>query len=571
MNLFEKAHSDILEAVTSLQKKGVVPVPLDVSKITVESPRDPLHGDIATNAAMVLSKQAGMNPRALAEHLQGELQSLPPIEKAEIAGPGFINLTLGPSFWVDQLRSILEKGQDYGRSDFGQGMRLGIEFLSANPTGPLHIGHTRGAVLGDTFVKLFRFVGYNVRGDYYINDGGAQMDTLARSVYLRYKEALGQDIGTIPEGLYPGDYLIPFAKTLAAEFGDKWVDQDESQWLDLFRTRSCAAMMALIHEDLEILGVKHDVFTSERKLVEDGKPLEAIAHLKELGLIYEGTVEPPLGMDTTNWVKETQLIFKATAYGDDKDRVLVKGDGSFTYLVPDIAYHYAKFHEGLEGMIVILGEDHIGYVKRLKATTNAVTDGKINLEVLISQIVNLLRDGAGTIVTLRELIDEIGVDAVRFSMLTRRHDMVMDVDLKKVVEQSKDNPLFYVQYAHARVCSVLRQASDLFPGMDLTNTKGDVLLDDEAEINLIKFMATWPRVVRQAVESREAHRIAHYVTDLAGHFHSLWNRGMGATHLRFIHENDVEKTKSKLLLVRGVKNVITIALGLMGIKAVERM
>ena len=583
MNLFKTFREDIVAALTRLAEQGRLPAGLDTSKVTAEPPREAAHGDISTNAAMVLSKAAGMKPRDIAELLAGELRALPAVVSAEIAGPGFLNLRLADSVWYAQMADLLRQGAAYGDSDMGQGLKVNVEYVSANPTGPMHVGHARGAVFGDALAGLLEKAGYDVTREYYINDAGSQVDVLARSAHLRYREALGEDIGEIPAGLYPGDYLKPAGESLAKTYGDKFAKAPESEWLQEFRLFATDAMMAMIREDLAALGVKHDVFTSERDLHAKGKVDEALAFLTGKGLIYEGVLEPPKGKLPDDWEPRPQTLFKASEFGDDVDRPLKKSDGSWTYFAADIAYHLDKFRRGFPTMINVWGADHGGYVKRMQAAIKAMTDDKGVLDVKLCQMVNLLKDGepfkmskrAGTFVTLRDVVDEVGKSVVRFIMLTRKNDAQLDFDLVKVLEQSRDNPVFYVQYAHARAHSVLRHAAEMFPNADLSGeTLADVhlaRLTDPAELALIKLMASWPRLVESAAEAHEPHRVAFYLYDLAAAFHGLWNKGKDDAALRFLIAEDAELSFARMAMVRAVTLAIASGLAVFGVEPVEEM
>ncbi|MDA8232240.1 MAG: arginine--tRNA ligase [Magnetospirillum sp.] len=583
MNLFKYFRDEIVAILGRLEAAGRLPAGLDTAKVTAEPPREAEHGDVATNAAMVLSKPAGMKPRDLAALLAAELGAHPAVTAVEVAGPGFINLRLADEFWADRLADVLRAGQAYGDSQAGRGQRVNVEYVSANPTGPMHIGHARGAVVGDALAALLDKAGFSVAREYYINDAGAQVDVLARSAHLRYREALGEDIGTIPEGLYPGDYLKPVGEALAARDGTKWRDAPESEWLPEFRAFAVAAMMGMIREDLAALGVKHDVFTSERGLVAGGKVDAALDFLAERGLVYEGVLEPPKGKLPDDWEPRPQTLFRATRFGDDVDRPLKKSDGSWTYFASDIAYHLDKFRRGFPLMIDVWGADHGGYVKRMQAAVRAVTGEGGELDVKLCQMVNLLKGGqpfrmskrAGTFVTLRDLVDAVGKDVVRFIMLTRKNDAHLDFDLDKVLEQSRDNPVFYVQYAHARSRSVMRHAAALWPEADIS---GDALaraplrrLTDPAELALIKALAGWPRLVESAAEAHEPHRVAFYLYDLAAAFHALWNKGKDEARLRFLIEEDRDVSLARLGLVRAVASVIASGLSVFGVEPVEEM
>ncbi len=583
MNIFDTYAARIAAAVASLQAKGAVPAGLDLARVVVEPPRDPSHGDLATNAAMALAKDAGMNPRALAELLATELRADPSVASVEIAGPGFINLRLNAGIWLDVLSAALAAGAAFGRGATGKG-KVNVEYVSANPTGPMHVGHGRGAVFGDALANLLDFAGHDVTREYYINDAGAQVDVLARSAYLRYREALGEDIGAIPDGLYPGDYLVPVGKNLAAEHGAKLKAMPEAQWLPLVRSFAIDAMMDMIREDLAALGVEHKVFFSERSLQDGGgggKVRSTLEALQSRDLVYEGRLPPPKGQKDEEWEDREQTLFRATQFGDDTDRPLLKSDGGFTYFASDIAYHKSKFDRGFAQMIDVWGADHGGYVKRMQAAVKAVTGGKGALDVKLIQLVKLLRNGepvkmskrSGDFVTLREVIDEVGRDAVRFMMIFRKNDATLDFDLAKVVEQSKDNPVFYVQYAHARAASIFRQAEEAYPGIGAEDlaTADIAILTDEAEMALIKLIAQYPRLVEQAASAHEPHRVAFYAHDLASSFHSLWNRGKDLPHLRFVNQTDRLSTMARLALVQAVKTVLASALDIAGVAAPEEM
>jgi arginyl-tRNA synthetase len=583
MNIFDTYTAKIATALAALQAKGAVPAGLDLARVVVEPPRDPLHGDLATNAAMALAKDAGMNPRALAELLAAELRSDASVASVEIAGPGFINLRLNAGIWLDVLSAALGAGQAFGRGASGKS-KVNVEYVSANPTGPMHVGHGRGAVFGDALANLLSFAGHDVTREYYINDAGAQVDVLARSAFLRYREALGEDIGAIPEGLYPGDYLVPVGASLAAAHGVALMAMPEAQWLPLVRSFAINAMMDMIREDLAALGVVHSVFFSERSLQGGGNGGEVRATLENLqsrGLVYEGRLPPPKGQKDEEWEDREQTLFRATQFGDDTDRPLLKSDGGFTYFASDIAYHKSKFDRGFAQMIDVWGADHGGYIKRMQAAVKAVTGGQGALDVKLVQLVKLLRNGepvkmskrSGDFVTLREVIDEVGRDAVRFMMIFRKNDATLDFDLAKVVEQSKDNPVFYVQYAHARAASIFRQAEEAYLGIGAEDfAKSDLsILTDEAEMALIKLIAQYPRLVEQAASAHEPHRVAFYAHDLASSFHSLWNRGKDLPHLRFVNQTDRLSTVARLGLVQAVKTVLASALDIAGVAAPEEM
>jgi arginyl-tRNA synthetase len=584
MDVFTGFHGHVLAAVQQLKHDGVVPHDASVDGITLESPKDPTHGDLATNAAMVLAKPAGKPPRALAERIVPLVASDPHVEKVEIAGPGFINLTLTRAFWPRVLRMVLEQGDAFGRSAIGKGQAVNVEYVSANPTGPMHVGHCRGAVFGDALANLLDFAGYDVTREYYVNDAGAQVDVLARSAYLRYREALGEDIGEIPEGLYPGDYLKPVGESLASNHGRDLLDMPEDAWLPLVRTAALGAMLDMIQEDLAQLDIRHDVFFSEASLIEGADEVaETIADLKAKGLIYEGRLPPPKGKVDEEWEDREQLLFRATEFGDDQDRPLIKSDGSYTYFASDIAYHYDKFRRGFKSMIDVWGADHSGHIKRMKAALSALTGGEADLDVKICQLVRLFRAGepvkmskrAGTFVTLRDVVDEVGAGPVRFMMLYRKNDAPLDFDFAKVTEQSRDNPVFYVQYAHARASSVLRNVRESFPDLEMGEDQlaqaALERLNDDGEIALIRRLAQFPRIVEGAAQAHEPHRLGFYLYDLAGDFHGLWNRGKDLPQLRFIYETDRELTRARVALVAATKRVLALGLGILGVHALHEL
>jgi arginyl-tRNA synthetase len=585
MNIFGLFEKRVADALGRLAEAGQIPSGLDVSRVVIEPPRDSSHGDLATNAAMVLAKEARMNPRALADLLVADLRDDPRVTKVEVAGPGFINIGLAPEVFHEVLRAAIIDTSGFGRSGQGAGRPTNVEFVSANPTGPMHVGHGRGAVFGDALSELLAFAGYAVTREYYTNDAGAQVDVLARSAYLRYREALGQDIGAIPEGLYPGDYLKPVGETLARDHGPALLDKPEAEWLPLVREVSIAAMMDMIRNDLAALDIHHDVFFSEKSLQENGggEVAATIEDLRSRDLVYMGRLPPPKGQKDEDWEDREQLLFRATAFGDEVDRPLLKSDGSFTYFASDIAYHRSKFERGFASMIDVWGADHSGYIKRMQAAVRAVTAGQGDLDVKVCQLVRLLRAGepvkmskrSGDFVTLREVVDEVGRDAVRFMMLFRKNDATLDFDLAKVVEQSKDNPVFYVQYAHARCASVFRQAGEAFPGTVFSSEalgKADLsVLLDEAEMDLIRRMAQFPRVVEAAAEAHEPHRVSFYLYDLASSFHSLWNKGKDLPQLRFVNQTNEDSTQSRLALVHALKGVLASGLSILGVTAPDEM
>jgi arginyl-tRNA synthetase len=580
MNIFADFTARINKAVESLDLKDKDANAPDLSRIAVEPPRDPSHGDLATNAAMVLAKPTGENPRGLAEKIAEVLRADADVASAEIAGPGFVNLRLTDRFWQLHLAGLLGEGRNYGRSNVGRGRKVNVEYVSANPTGPMHVGHCRGAVVGDALANLMGFAGYDVTKEYVINDAGAQIDVLGRSVFLRYREALGDDIGEIPPGLYPGDYLIPVGQALAEEFGRSLLQMPDEESLNIVKDRTIDAMMTIIKSDLALLNVHHDVFFSERTLHADNARAirSAIADLTLKGHIYKGKLPPPKGEKPDDWEDREQTLFRSTAVGDDMDRALVKSDGSFTYFAGDVAYLKDKVDRGFEELIYVLGADHGGYVKRLEALARAVTDGRVKLTVLLCQLVKLFRDGepvrmskrSGDFVTLREVVEEVGRDPVRFMMLYRKSDAPLDFDFAKVTEQSKDNPVFYVQYASARCHSVFRQAAEQFPGEKFDRAElaaGLSLLTDEGEIGLIRKLSEFPRLIEQAALALEPHRLAFYLYDLASALHAHWNRGTENPGLRFVKVNDRESTYARLGLVQAVSDVLTSGLTLIGADA----
>ncbi len=583
MNIYKHFASVVQNALKDLSTAGALPSALDLSRVAVEAPREASHGDLATNAAMVLAKAAAQKPRDLAEKLLPKLLEHPDIVGGEIAGPGFINLRLTDAFWRARLIEIIAAGHRYGDSTEGNGKRVNVEYVSANPTGPLTAGHARGAVVGDAIAGLLAKTGHNVCREYYTNDAGAQVDVLARSTYLRYREALGETIAEIPPGFYPGEYLKSVGRALAARDGDKWVGRPESDWLPEIREFAVARMMEQIAADLDLLGVRMDRFSSERKLVEAGAVTRALEALEMRGLLYTGVLEPPKGKQLDDWEPREQLLFRSTQFGDDVDRPIRKADGSFTYFANDIAYHFDKFSRDYPTLIDVVGADHGGWVKRITAAVAAVTDGKATVDIKLCQLVNLLQDGqpvkmskrSGTFVTLRDIIDEVGRGVVRFIMLTRRNDQTLDFDFAKVTEQSKDNPVFYVQYAHARCRSVLRLAADQYPAETLTPESLIAApldrLDSPEEMDLIRRMAAWPSVVSGAAESHEPHRIAFYLYDLAAAFHQLWTKGKDNAALRFLLESDRSLTIARLALVQAVATVVAAGLTVIGVEPLEEL
>jgi arginyl-tRNA synthetase len=580
MNLFTEMRALVLNALGQMAAAGELPEGLDLKNVAVEPPRDPAHGDMATNAAMVLAKPAKSKPRDIAEKLAARLAADPRITSAEVAGPGFLNLRLDAGQWHGIVKTALSSGTAYGRSTMGQGKKVNVEYVSANPTGPMHVGHTRGAVFGDALASLLDYVGYDVTREYYINDGGAQVNVLARSAFERYREANGLE-PEIAEGLYPGDYLIPVGEALKEKYGDSLLDKPEADWLADVREFATEAMMEMIRGDLAALGVKMDTYYSEKSLYGTGQIEAALERLKGLGLIYEGVLEPPKGKLPEDWEEREQTLFKSTEYGDDVDRPVMKSDGSWTYFAPDIAYHFTKIERGFDLLIDVFGADHGGYVKRMKAAVAALSEQKVPLDIKLIQLVKLFKNGepfkmskrAGTFVTLRDVVEQVGADVTRFHMLTRKNDAPLDFDFDKVLEQSKDNPVFYVQYAHARVCSVLRKATEAgITHDDATLAAADLSgLTHDAELTVAKKLAEWPRLVEIAGRTNEPHRVAFYLYELASDFHSLWNRGNDDLSLRFLQEGDAATSQAKIALARAVAVVIAAGLAILGVKPAEEM
>lgn len=583
MDMFADFKGRLTETVRSAHR-GTGLDDAALARIVVELPRDPAHGDLASNAAMVLAKPLQTKPRDLAEELAGTLRNDPDVAGVEVAGPGFLNFRLRPAYWHKVLGAVLSAGDIWGRSAIGGGMAVNVEYVSANPTGPMHVGHCRGAVVGDAIANLLVATGHAVTREYYMNDAGVQVNALARSAYLRYREACGETIGAIPEGLYPGDYLVPVGRALKDRFGDTLLAADEGDWLDEVRQCTVGAMMDLIRDDLHALGIRHDVFFSERSLIEgDDRVAAAISDLRARDLIYEGRLPPPKGQPPEDWEDREQTLFRSTAFGDDVDRPLIKSDGSYTYFASDIAYHRDKFLRGFNRMIDIWGADHGGYVKRMTSAVRAVSGERAALDVRLCQLVKLFRDGepvrmskrAGDFVTLREVVDEVGPDAVRFMMLTRKSDAPLDFDFAKVVEQSRDNPVFYVQYAHARVKSVFRQAEEAFPGIGETVGRlssadfGSIV--DPADLGLLAQVARFPDLVENAALQGEPHRVAFFLQDLSASFHALWNKGKDTPQLRFIHENKENITRERLALIDAVGRTIAAGLRLLGVEPVDAL
>lgn len=591
MDIFRYFHGVIADAVGEIAARGEIPGNLDLSRVSVEPPRDPSHGDIATNAAMVLAKPAGVAPRAIAGKLAAGLDGHEDIASIDVAGPGFINIHVETGFWYRILRAVLDDGPRFGRIPRDSQGAINVEYVSANPTGPMHVGHCRGAVFGDALANLLECAGRTVTREYYINDAGTQIDVLARSVFLRYREALGEDIGEIPNGLYPGDYLKPVGAALAEQHGDSLKGTAERDWLPIVRDTAVDMMMDMIRDDLMALNIRHDVFFSERSLSdpENNRIAGAIDSLRQRGLIYEGRLPPPKGQgygDGRGYSDDcggTKTLFKATDFGDDIDRPLIKSDGDYTYFASDIAYHFDKYDRGFRQMINVWGADHSGYIKRMQAAVQAVSGEAADLDVKICQLVRLFRDGepvkmskrAGKFITLRDVVDEVGPDAVRFMMLYRKNDAPLDFDFNKVSEQSRDNPVFYVQYAYARIHSVFRNAGEIVNGFAPDGAAfGKARLErlhDEAELTLIKRMAAYPRMLQSAAAAHEPHRVAFYLYELASAFHALWNRGKESPHLRFISSEDMDATMARLALLNAVANVLAGGLAILGVRTVTEM
>lgn len=579
MNLFAELRTVVLAGIAALQQAGSLPAALDLGPVAVEPPRDPGHGDMATNAAMVLARPAGMSPRAIANLLVPHLSADARVAEVSVAGPGFINLRLVPQVWRDLTRAVLTDPA-FGRSTLGAGKRVNVEFVSANPTGPMHVGHVRGAVFGDALARLLAFAGFDVTREYYINDGGAQVDVLARSAYERYREACGLS-PEIREGLYPGDYLIPVGEALKAEHGDSLLHRPEAEWLAPVREFATTRMMAMIRQDLLTLGVTMDVYTSEKAIYGTGRIEAALERLRGMGLIYEGTLEPPKGKAPEDYEDRMQTLFRSTAYGDDVDRPVQKSDGAWTYFAPDIAYHWDKVERGFDHLINVFGADHGGYVKRLKAVVAALSDNRTSLDVKLIQLVKLFKNGepfkmskrAGTFVTLRDVVEQAGPDVTRFVMLTRKNDAPLDFDFDKVMEQSKDNPVFYVQYAHARVASVLRKAAEAGIAVDDTALAAADLsaMNHPAEWELARKLAEFPRLIEIAAKNNEPHRVAFYLHELAGELHGLWNRGHDDAALRFVQEGDPATSQGKIALARATAVVLAAGLGILGVTPAQDM
>ncbi|MEE4237515.1 MAG: arginine--tRNA ligase [Anderseniella sp.] len=584
MNPFAHFKAVLDAALDTLAANGTLPSGLDVSKVVVEPPRDPAHGDITTNAAMVLAKPAGMPPRDIAAALCEALKAHDDVAAAEIAGPGFVNMRISAAFWPGFIRAVLSAGEGFARSTMGEGHKVNVEYVSANPTGPLHVGHCRGAVFGDALANLLAFTGHEVTREYYINDAGSQIDVLAQSVLLRYREALGEMIGDIPSGLYPGDYLVPVGKALAEEFGGGLLDKSEAECLALIKERAIDAMMAMIREDLAALNIRQEVFFSEKSLHDSGQIRKTVEKMREQGLVYEGRIPPPKGQLPEDWEDREQTLFRATDYGDDIDRPLMKSDGSYTYFAADVAYARNKIERGFDELVYVLGADHGGYVKRLQAVARALSGGRVRADALLCQLVKLYRGGepfkmskrAGDFVTLRDVVDEVGSDVVRFMMLTRKNDAPLDFDFQKVTEQSRDNPVWYVQYAHARIGSAFARAGeefgpDVLENLDILDDSTLELLGDETEQRLLQLMAGWPRAVEMAAHNREPHRLAFYLYDIAAEFHSYYNKGKDQPQLRFILPNQVHLTRARLALLQMIRYALASGLHILGVRPVHEM
>ena len=583
MSIFKSVQSSVACIVDELVSEGALTLSSPMPAFVVEPPRDLAHGDMATNVAMTLTKAAGKPPRAIAEIIKPRLEALPLVASVEIAGPGFINLRLKPEAWHQEIKTILKAGLSYGESNYGKNQKVNVEFVSVNPTGPMHAGHVRGAVLGDTLCRLLAKAGYDVTREYYMNDAGTQIDVLARTTHLRYREALGEDIGSIPEGYYPGEYLKEVAAALVARDGNKWIGKTEDEWISPIRLFATNYIIELIRQDLELIGIKHDVFTNERVLIENGTLDKVYKLLDEKGLIYVGTLPPPKGKEMENWEAVPLTLFRSSQFGDDVDRPLKKRDGTWAYVMPDLAYHYDKVQRRFQYMINILGTDHGGYLERLRPGVAAFSNGTARLEVIFNNIVKVFKNGepvklskrSGNLITLREMVEQVGAGAVRFFMLTRAPDSELEFDFGKVVEQTRDNPVFYVQYAHARCCSVMRNAANLIPDLDVSAQAFEALdlsaIKETEELSLVRALGNWPRAVEAAAVAQEPHRIAFFLMDLAAHFHSFWNKGNDNAALRFIMPDNPELTRTKLALVKAVQTVLASGLAVMGCPALEEM
>ncbi|MFH1157566.1 MAG: arginine--tRNA ligase [Pseudomonadota bacterium] len=583
MNIFHHYQEEVGRLLEAMTAAGELPAGLDMSRVKVEPPREAAHGDMATNAAMVLAKPAGKNPRQLGELLAERLKSVQGVAEVSVAGPGFVNFRLKPEKWLEIVREILLSGVHYGDSRMGRGEKVNVEYVSANPTGPMHAGHVRGAVIGDTLASLLQKAGYDVTREYYFNDAGTQVDVLARTVFLRYREASGEDIGAIPEGLYPGEYMKDVGQALANRDGKKWLGREEEEWMEPLRNFAVQYMIEMIKKDLDLIGIRHEVFTNEREITENGTLGKCFKALQDMDLIYQGTLPPPKGKEMEDWEPAELTLFRSSRYGDSSDRPLKKRDGTWAYIMPDIAYHYDKIRRGYVWMINVLGKDHGNYLDKMRPAVAALSNGKARVDVMFCAMVKVLKNGvpvklskrSGNIITLREMVEEVGADAVRFFMLSRTPDTELEFDFAKVVEQSRDNPVFYVQYAHARCCSVLRNAREMWPDMDVSAealAKADVLrLNSEDELKLIRLMAGWPRHVESAAEAHESHRIAFHLHDLASEFHSFWNKGRDDATLRFLIGQDKELSLARLALVKAAATVVASGLAVMGVTPVEEM
>lgn len=583
MNIFHRYQDEVLKILNGMIAGGTLPAGLDLSRVKVEPPREASHGDMATNAAMVLAKNAGTNPRQLGEALVVKLKELPGVADASVAGPGFVNFRLHTAEWVKILSEILAKGTDFGNSQLGKGEKVNVEYVSANPTGPMHAGHVRGAVIGDVLARLLQKAGYDVTREYYFNDAGTQVDVLARTTHLRYREALGENIGEVPEGLYPGEYMKDVAQALVARDGKKWQGAAEAEWLAPIRAFSVEYMMGEIRKDLDLIGIHHDYFANEREIIENGTLDKVFKTLSDMDLIYQGTLPPPKGKEMDDWEPAELTLFRSSNFGDSSDRPLKKRDGNWAYIMPDIAYHYDKMQRGYKWMINVLGKDHGNYLDKMRPAVAALSEGKAKIDVMFCGMVKVLKNGvpvkfskrSGNIITLREMVEEVGAGAVRFFMMARTPDSELEFDYAKVVEQSKDNPVFYVQYAHARCHSVFRNAKTMWPDVDLSMaalSKANMArLSSDEEIRLVRMMANWPRFVESAAEALESHRIAIYLHDLASEFHGFWNKGRDDATLRFLIEDDKELSYARLALVKAVATVIASGLGVMGVTPLEEM
>lgn len=580
MNIFHAYHEKVVAILNGMMAAGALPSGMDLSRVKVEPPKDASHGDMSTNAAMVLGKPAGKNPRELGQALADKIAALPGVAETSVAGPGFVNFRLKADEWQAVVKDILASGVHYGDSKMGKGEKVNIEYVSANPTGPMHAGHVRGAVIGDTLASLMQKAGFDVTREYYFNDAGTQVDVLARTTHLRYREALGEDIDAIPEGLYPGEYMRDVAAELVRRDGDKWLGKDEAEWLAPVRAFAVEYMMAMIRKDLDLIGIKHDVFSNEREVIENGTLDKVFDILKGMDLIYQGTLPPPKGKEMEDWEPAELTLFRSSKFGDSSDRPLKKRDGTWAYIMPDIAYHYDKIRRGYKWMINVLGKDHGNYLDKMRPAVAALSDGKATIDVMFCAMVKVLKNGepvkfskrSGNIITLREMVEEVGAGVVRFFMMTRTPDTELEFDYARVVEQSKDNPVFYVQYAHARCHSVIRNAREMFKMQDFDFAAANMSrLKSEEELKIVRLMAGWPRFVEAAAEAREAHRVTTYLHDLASEFHAFWNKGRDDATLRFLHENDKELSLARLALVKSVATVIASGLAVMGVEPVEEM